>query len=180
MRRTKRKRSQNKIGGAAAERWVAESADDSLPLISSDIAKALKARVWKLRAENPNMWRKKLAELVMHEMPELITPTVNVYAAKAHIQRVFEEYDSVVGIERPGKIDPMAASADDSLQPLRPSVAAALNAGVWKLRADNPKMPLSTLAVKIFIKLPELAEVGNKAAKEHIRRAVMEYDEDDE
>jgi hypothetical protein len=177
MRRTKRKRSQNKIGGAAAERWAA---DDSLPLISSDIAKALKARVWKLRAENPNMWRKKLAELVMHEMPELITPTVNVYAAKAHIQRVFEEYDSVVGIERPGKIDPMAASADDSLQPLRPSVAADLNAGVWKLRADNPKMPLSTLAVKIFIKLPELAEVGNKAAKEHIRRAVMEYDEDDE
>ena len=95
---------------------LAESADDSLPLISRDVAElnlneiwprdvaaTLKATVEKMRPLNPDTPLKKLGIIVMDEMPELITPTVDVHAAKKHIQRVFEDYDRAVRIERLGK-----------------------------------------------------------------------------
>lgn len=70
----------------------------------------------------------------------------------------------------------MAASADDSLQPLHPGVAEDLKAEVVKLRAKNTEASWVTWVPDILIKLPELAKVGNIAAKEHIRQAVMDYD----
>ena len=89
-KRMRRKRSQNKIGGADAR--DAPSADESLPPIHP-ARQALKARVWEMRADNPDVWTKKLVGKMMEEIPALVTPTVDAHAAKAHIQRLLEEYD---------------------------------------------------------------------------------------
>jgi hypothetical protein len=117
-----RNRAQRQLAASA----LAESADDSLPLISRDVAElnlneiwprdvaaTLKATVEKMRPLNPDTPPKKLGIIVMDEMPELITPTVDVHAAKKHIQRVFEDYDRAVRREAAFAADRLRAPEFD-------------------------------------------------------------------